>query len=100
MDITRFSSFQNLMRQLYFHKDSKRGIDKTFMWFIEEVGEFSEALRKGEKRLIEEEAVDIIAWLSSLANLLNINLEEAIIKKYGSGVCPRCKSNPCICEER
>lgn len=99
VNVTTFSGFQRLMRELYFERDSRRGLAKTFMWFIEEVGEFSEAVRKGDLKLIGEEAVDVIAWLTSVANLLGVDLEKAIVKKYGEGVCPRCKSKPCKCVE-
>ena len=87
------------MRKLYYAKDSKRGVFKTYLWFVEEVGELSEAIRKGNKDEIANEMADVIAWLSSLANLLEVDLNEAIVKKYGSGVCPRCLSIPCRCKE-
>lgn len=96
MDIREF---QKLMRKLYYTKDSRRGVFKTYLWLIEEVGELSEAIRKGVKDDIASEMADIIAWLSSLANLLDIDLNEAVLKKYGKGVCPRCFSIPCKCEE-
>ncbi len=90
--------FQEMIEEIYFHKDSKRGVEKTFLWFIEEVGELSEAIRKGDREGMEEEFADVLAWLSSLANLLGIDLEEAAKKKY-PGVCPYCGKKPCECEE-
>ena len=33
------------IRDLYGEKDSRRGVEGTFMWFMEEVGELSAALR-------------------------------------------------------
>ncbi len=90
--------FQNMIREIYFHKDSKRGVGKTFLWFIEEVGELSEAMRKGDRKGMEEEFADVLAWLSSLANLLGVDLEEAAKKKYPC-VCPYCGKKPCECEE-
>jgi len=96
MDI---KEFQNLMRKLYYSKDSKRGVFKTYLWLIEEVGELAEAIRKGNKEDVASEMADVIAWLSSLANLLEVDLNDAILKKYGKGVCPRCLNIPCKCEE-
>ncbi len=90
--------FQNMIREIYFHKDSKRGVGKTFLWFIEEVGELSEAIRKGDREGMGEELADVLAWLLSLANLLGVDLEEAAKKKY-PGVCPYCGKKPCECEE-
>ncbi|NJE84257.1 nucleotide pyrophosphohydrolase [Thermococcus sp. CX2] len=91
--------FQEMIREIYFHKDSKRGVDKTFLWFVEEIGELAEAIRKNDMEAMEEEFADVLAWLSSLANLVGIDLEEAAKKKY-PGVCPYCGNSPCTCEEK
>jgi len=91
--------FQEMIKEIYFHKDSKRGVEKTFLWFVEEVGELSEAIRKGDRGAMEEEFADVLAWLASLANLLDVDLEEVVKKKY-PGVCPYCGKKPCECEER
>jgi NTP pyrophosphatase (non-canonical NTP hydrolase) len=90
--------FQRLIRDIYFHKDSKRGVERTFLWFVEEVGELSEAIRENDREAMEEEFADVLAWLASLANLLDIDIEEAAKKKY-PGVCPYCGKKPCECEE-
>jgi len=52
------------------------------MWFIEEVGELARAIKSGNRDNIEEEIADVAAWLVSLANLLEIDFEEAVLKKY------------------
>ena len=41
------SGLQDLIRHMYFEKDRARGIEGTWMWFVEEVGELSSALRAG-----------------------------------------------------
>ncbi len=94
----KISEFQNLIKDLYFKADKHRGIDATFIWLIEEIGEFARILRSKEINTNDasEELSDIIAWTNSIANLLDIDLESAISKKY-PGVCVKCKSNPCIC---
>jgi len=51
------------------------------MWFIEEVGELATALAANDKQNNEEEFADIFAWLCSLANISNVDLEKAC-KKY------------------
>ena len=90
--------FQNLIKELYLHKDKSRGLNSTFIWLIEEIGELARILIKGEieRNKIEEELADIVAWTCSIANLLDINLESALSKKYPN-FCIKCKSNPCIC---
>jgi len=87
---------QAIIRTLYFDRDSRRGLEKTFMWFIEEVGELAKALRKGSEDDIKSEIADVFAWLVSIANLLDVDLEEVFGSKY-STCCPRCKQNPCKC---
>ncbi|TXT63352.1 MAG: MazG nucleotide pyrophosphohydrolase domain protein [Promethearchaeota archaeon] len=87
------------MYDLYFPRDQKRGLYRTFLWFIEEVGELSTALNQDNlnKPTISEEMADIIAWLTSLANLLEIDLEKALKTKYPNK-CLKCGHKPCICE--
>ncbi|MBS7647612.1 MAG: MazG nucleotide pyrophosphohydrolase domain-containing protein [Candidatus Bathyarchaeia archaeon] len=88
--------FQDLMHRLYFHKDSKRGVEKTFEWLVDEVAELGEALKAGDKKALENEFADVIAWLASLANISDVNLEEAAVRKY-NGKCPKCGELPCQC---
>lgn len=96
----KISEFQDLIKDLYFKQDLNRGINATFIWLIEEIGEFAHILRSKEIDIkkASEELADIIAWTSSLANLLEIDLEFTLLKKY-PGKCIKCKSKPCICEK-
>lgn len=88
--------FQKLIRGMYHEKDVARGLDGTFMWFMEEVGELASSLRHGthEERL--GEFADVLAWLSTMANVAGIDLAEAVGRKYGSG-CPGCGKLACTC---
>ncbi len=96
----KISEFQKLMSELYIHQDSKRGLKGTFIWLVEEMGELASLLKENkiDKEKISEELADIIAWTGSLANLLEINLEDALKKKYPYK-CRKCDSIPCRCEE-
>jgi NTP pyrophosphatase (non-canonical NTP hydrolase) len=85
-----------MMRQIYFQRDSERGTVGTFNWLEEEVEELKEALEEGNKKAIENEFADVFAWLASLANVVNIDLEKAAMSKYNS-TCPKCGRNPCEC---
>lgn len=91
------SEFQLLIRKVYYDRDRRRGLERTFMWFVEEVGELAEALRRGDG--VEEEFADVLAWLASLANLAGVDLGRAAAGKYGRGVCPRCGKPVCECAE-
>lgn len=90
------NQLQSLIRNMYGAKDGARGVDGTFMWFMEEVGELAAALRGGshEERLLE--FADVLAWLATLANIAEVDLQEAIQRKYGEG-CPGCRQCPCRC---
>ncbi len=74
-------AFQQHIERLYFEKDNARGWEKTFVWFIEEVGELARALHRDDRENLEEEFGDVAAWLVSLASLRGIDLEQAV-RKY------------------
>ncbi len=90
--------FQQLIRDMYMQKDATRGIDGTFMWLIEEVGELATALREGTADELAAEFADVLAWLTTIANVAEIDLTTAVRKKYGSG-CPGCGQLICTCDE-
>lgn len=84
------------MRRIYFHRDFKRGIKGTYNWLVDEVKELGEALQADDKIALENEFADVIAWLASLANIANVDLEKAALKKYDNK-CPKCGHLPCQC---
>jgi len=88
--------FQRMMRRIYFHRDSKRGKDRTYRWLVDEAKELGEALKEQDARALEDEFADVFAWLASLANVVNIDLEEAALKKYNN-TCPKCQKARCEC---
>ena len=94
----RLQEFQRQIEAIYFDKDSRRGMEGTFMWFAEEVGELSRALRRKDDDELRGEFADVLAWLSTLASIAGIDLEQAATAKYGAG-CPRCRQVPCRCAE-
>ena len=82
--------FQRLIRDRYLATDAARGAPGTFMWFIEEVGELSTALQDNapgksptaaQKENLAEEFADVLAWLTTLANIAGVDLQEAL-RKY------------------
>ena len=93
-----FSEFQSLIRTMYMEKDLERGIDGTFMWLMEEVGELAAALRSGSEQDKSEEFADVLAWLTTIANVAGIDLNDAIRQKYGEG-CPGCYQYRCQCSD-
>jgi NTP pyrophosphatase (non-canonical NTP hydrolase) len=91
------TQLQTLIHETFGDKDARRGVEGTFMWFMEEVGELAEALRGGHSSAeTAAEFADVLAWLATLANIAGVNLEDAIAAKYGGG-CPTCRQMPCSC---
>jgi len=90
------SRLQQLIRDTFGAKDAQRGVEGTFMWFMEEVGELSGALRNGSDAERAAEFADVLAWLATLANVSGVDLEKAIEAKFGRG-CPKCAQIPCVC---
>lgn len=92
--------FQQLIEKMYSHKDRQRGSAGTFLWLMEEVGELAAAVaEKTDRKNLEEEFADVLAWLATLANVENVDLSAALHAKYGQG-CPGCGKMVCTCQEK
>ncbi len=92
------TEFQQLIRRMYIEKDVARGIDGTFMWLMEEIGELASALRSGTHEERTLEFADVLAWLATIANVAGVDLNEAVARKYGAG-CPGCGRFVCTCPD-
>ena len=90
--------FQRMIDAQYGEKDAARGVAGTFMWFTEEVGELARAIKGDDRENLHEEFADVLAWLSTLATLCDVDLEAAAAAKYANG-CPKCSATPCRCAE-
>ena len=90
---------QKMMRRIYLERDRARGVEGTLKRTFDELEELREAIENnGSTLTIADEVADVIAWLCSLANLLEIDVSEAFYRKY-SDVCSKCKKSPCVCPE-
>ena len=111
--VVTIHEFQQLIRDMYYEKDVVRGVSGTFMWLMEEVGELSSALRETSsgdqarwspeeldqrRSNLRQEFADVLAWLATIANVVDVDLNEAVRQKYGSG-CPGCQKFICICPD-
>ena len=88
-------AFQQLMRDQYGEADDSRGIAATIAWLTEELGELAQAVRKGTKEEQIHEMGDVLAWLASLANQIDVDLQGAAAR-FANG-CPKCSETPCVC---
>jgi NTP pyrophosphatase (non-canonical NTP hydrolase) len=89
------AELQANMDAIYGARDRARGIPATVAWIAEETGELAKAVRKGTRSEQLHELGDVLAWLASLANQLDLSLDEAVAR-YANG-CPRCSATPCAC---
>jgi NTP pyrophosphatase (non-canonical NTP hydrolase) len=90
-------TFQRQIEALYGERDRRRGVDATFRWLAEEVGELARALRSREAQALREEVSDVLAWTVSIATLMGVDAEAAV-SRYAGG-CPKCGQIPCACPE-
>jgi len=93
------AALQALIEKMYSDKDRRRGSAATFLWFCEEIGELAAAIREGTPEERSAEFADVLAWLVTLANISDVDLTAAMMKKYGEG-CPGCGQLVCACDSK
>ena len=86
---------QAVIESTFGARDRARGVPSTVAWLAEEVGELAQAVRKGTPEQQAHEFADVLAWVASLANQMDVDLTAAIAR-YADG-CPRCAGMPCAC---
>ncbi|MAG04484.1 MAG: pyrophosphohydrolase [Acidimicrobiaceae bacterium] len=69
---------QDLVERLYGEADRERGVSPTVAWLCEEMGELAQAVRKGSPAEQLHELGDVLAWLASLANQMDLSLDDAM----------------------
>lgn len=84
------AELQKLIRDRYYATDSARGSAGTFIHFAEEFGELATAIYNNnrpnkpptaaERDNLVEEFADVLAWLATLANINNVDLDQAMAK--------------------
>ncbi len=89
------ATLQDVIDRTYGARDRERGVPSTVAWLAEEVGELAQAVRKGSRAQREHEFADVLAWVASLANQLDVDLTTSV-QRYAEG-CPRCHTVPCGC---
>ena len=89
------AALQDVIERTYGARDRERGVPSTVAWLAEEVGELAQAVRKGDQAQREHEFADVLAWVASLANQVDVDLSHAV-ERYAAG-CPMCGSVPCTC---
>jgi NTP pyrophosphatase (non-canonical NTP hydrolase) len=93
--VTTLAELQDVITRTYGERDAARGLPSAVAWLAEEVGELSQAIRKGDDAQRLHEVGDVLAWLASIAVQLGLSLDDAA-QRYVDG-CPRCSAIPCGC---
>jgi NTP pyrophosphatase (non-canonical NTP hydrolase) len=89
------AALQDVIERTYGDRDRDRGVASTVAWLAEELGELAQAVRKGTRADQEHEFGDVLAWVATLANQMDIDLTVAV-QRYAEG-CPKCGALPCSC---
>ena len=79
----RLRQLQERIEARYGEADRGRGLEGTHMWFMEEVGELTRALRRGEREILPGEFADVLFYLCTLASMSGVDLERAVADKLG-----------------
>lgn len=82
------ADFQKHISDKYAAADRARGTPGTWLWFSEEIGELARALARNDRANLESEFADVLAWLCTLANINDVDLAEAVTRKYLSPDAP------------
>jgi NTP pyrophosphatase (non-canonical NTP hydrolase) len=88
------TELQHVIDRTYGALDRERGVPGTVAWLAEETGELAQAVRKGTPAEIAHEFSDVLAWVATLANLVDVDLASVIDYRDG---CPKCSHIPCEC---
>lgn len=76
------STLQHDLAARYAARDKESGASFLALVLMEEVGELAEAIRRGERELAQKECADVAFICYSLANVLGVDLDEAIRAKF------------------
>ncbi|MDD3888114.1 MAG: hypothetical protein PHN19_05055 [Patescibacteria group bacterium] len=95
------------MKEIYGKRNELKGLENCLNRLFKEISELLQLTMKIPEndlsltKMEEEfslELADTLAWTIAIANLLNIDLEAAVIKNYGNG-CHNCHNDPCECTQ-
>lgn len=97
--------WQEHLNGFYGKKNEEKGIENLLNRLFRENGELlalQMMISKGEldSDKVEQEfaleLADVFAWTIAVTNFLAIDLESAVLKRFGKG-CWKCNQTPCVC---
>lgn len=85
MEKTNLNSYKDITKSICIRKGwNNVSVEYLWMFFVEEVGELASAIRRHKKQFpdrkkinIEGEIMDVLSYLFQIADIFDINLDEA-----------------------
>lgn len=103
--IWSLKEWQNHLNILYGDKNRDKNMEYILNRLFKETTEILvlQMMTSNTKLTCEEiekaialELADVLAWVIAVANFLEIDLEKAVLDRFGEG-CWKCRQNPCVC---
>lgn len=97
--------WQEHLNNFYGKKNKEKGIDNLLNRLFKEAGELLALQMMTSRGELDSDKVeqefalelaDVFAWTIAVANFLAIDLESAVLKRFGKG-CWKCNQTPCVC---
>lgn len=92
------SDHQHFHRTMYAWKHEGGDPVKIVQHIEEEIAEVSEALRRKDTDNVAKEMADVLSWLLTFCNRMDIELADVMWRIYPYE-CRKCEEERCVCEE-
>jgi len=89
------TELQDLVARLYADRNARRGIDGSLEALSGRIAALPDLLDEADIEKQARHLADVLVDLTSVANGLEVNLQEAV--RYYVHGCPECGNNPCDC---
>ena len=87
-------AYQKYIRELYVNINGKRDFADIYGYLHRNIGYIGKSIEVNTND--PAKLILTISWLFSLSTYLDINILEALIKKF-PGICPYCLQSHCVC---
>lgn len=87
---------QKYLGDLYGEANGRRDFEYIYAYLFRNASYLSRSIPRNNECV--ENFIKTLSWLLALANKLEIDIQDAYLRKYPA-VCPYCISKPCICSK-
>ncbi|MCO4786772.1 MAG: hypothetical protein KC467_12700 [Marinomonas atlantica] len=88
------NDIQNYLNDLYTEVNDNKEMEYLFSYLFRNVSYLSRGVSRNKESI--DNFIKSFSWIISIANKLNINLQDAIERKFPD-TCPYCLGKPCVC---